>query len=175
MVEKLLKPRSQALIISGVVILVVLYHSIFEWPSSIQVPLKQEAFLIAIEEGDNSAWDTLLSETYEDQWGFSKSNALVALQDVRSQLIGLDVVWTSEDTMINDGAGTLSGDMHFEATGFFGTDALTSLLNGLDEPWIFEWQKESWIPWSWKLVRIENDSLNIGGYRPGDLKKKMSK
>ncbi|MGK0188143.1 MAG: hypothetical protein ACI9R3_003935 [Verrucomicrobiales bacterium] len=175
MIEKLLKPRSQALIISSITALVVLYHMVFEWPSSIQLPLKQEAFLIAIEEGDNSAWDTLLSESYEDQWGFSKSDALVALQDVRSQLIGLDVVWTSEDTVIGDEDGKLTGDMHFEASGFFATDLITSRLNGVDKPWVFEWRKESWIPWSWKLVRIENESLNIGRYRPGDLKRKMGK
>ena len=136
--------------------------------------MKQKAFLIAIEEGDNSAWNSLLSESYLDQWEFSKSNAMVALQDVRSQLIGLHIKWESESTMIDEGRGSLQGKMQFEATGFFATDFITSRVNSLDAPWVFQWRKESWLPWSWKLVRIENEDLNLGGYSPGDLGKRMS-
>ena len=63
--------------------------------------------------------------------------------------------------------------MKFEATGFFATDLITSKLNGIDAPWVFEWKKESWLPWSWKLVRIENSGLDLGSYSPGDLKRQM--
>ena len=169
MVEKLLKPRSQVIIIGSIVSLIVLYNLAFEWPSSIQVPLKQEAFLISLEEGDNGAWDKLLSESYEDQWGFSKSNALVSFQDVRSQFIGLHIEWKPQSTLIDARTGKLTGNMKFDATGLFATDLISSRINSLDAPWVFVWQKESWLPWSWKLVRIENSDLDLGRYSPGDL------
>ncbi|MEZ5326459.1 MAG: hypothetical protein R3F19_15520 [Verrucomicrobiales bacterium] len=173
MIEKLLKPRSQVIIVTGITALIVLYHSLFEWPSDTQVRQKQEAFLLAIEEGDNSAWNSLISESYEDQWGFSKSNALVALQDVRSQFIGLNITWKPESQIVDSGEGKLAGTMKFEATGFFATDMITSRLNKITAPWVFEWQKESWLPWSWRLTRIENPELDLGDYSPGDLKRKM--
>lgn len=175
MVEKLLKPRSQILIIGGISAAIVLYNLLFEWPASIQVPLKQQAFLVAVEEGDNAAWDHLLSESYRDQWEFSKSNALVALQDVRSQLIGIKIDWNADATFVDEGEGTLRGSMKVEATGFFGTDFITSRINRLDAPWVFHWRKESWRPWSWKLVRIENEDLSLGGYEPGELTRKAAR
>ncbi|MDA0812460.1 MAG: hypothetical protein O3C21_08765 [Verrucomicrobia bacterium] len=175
MIQKLLRPRSQVIIVSSITALIVLYHMLFEWPAATQVRLKHEAFLVSIEEGDNAAWDTLLSESYEDQWGFSKSNAMVAMQDVRSQFIGLKITWKPESEVVDSGDGTLAGEMKFEATGFFATDLITSKLNGIEEPWVFAWKKESWLPWSWKLVRIENSGLDLGGYSPGDLKRQMKK
>jgi hypothetical protein len=173
MIQKLLRPRSQVIIVSGITALIVFYHMLFEWPAETQVRLKHEAFLVSIEEGDNSAWNTLLYESYEDQWGFSKSNAMVAMQDVRSQFIGLNIIWQPESEVVDSGDGKLAGEMKFEATGFFATDLITSKLNGIDAPWVFEWKKESWLPWSWKLVRIENSGLDLGSYSPGDLKRQM--
>jgi hypothetical protein len=48
-------------------------------------------------------------------------------------------------------------------------------LNRLEEPFVFTWQKKSFLPASWRLVRVENPSLpdDLYGYRPGDIGRAM--
>jgi hypothetical protein len=174
MLGTLLKPRSQVIIVAGIGITVLLYHNLFVWPAEIQVREKQTAFLDAIEEGDNAAWDNLLSEQYRDQWDFNKVNALISLQDIRSQFMAINISWTLTSEIIESSDATLTGSMKMEATGIYlPSDIVTSRVNRLETPFIFTWKKESWLPWSWKLIRIENSGLDLDGYKPGAIKRRL--
>ena len=173
MIEKLLKPRNQILLILGLVLVWLAYSFVFVWPAHIQLPTKQDAFLSSIEDGDDHVWEDLISEAYQDQWEFSKSNVLVSLSDVRTNLMALHISWEPEAPEILEDEARLTGDLNFEATALFGADFVTSRLNNLKTPWVFTWKKESWKPWSWKLVRIENPSLSLDGYRPGDIGRRL--
>lgn len=34
-------------------------------------------------------------------------------------------------------------------------------INGVNAPFVFRWEKQGWIPWSWHLVNVENPELEI--------------
>ena len=172
MLEKLFAPRNQVIILSALGFFTLLFHLLLVWPSNFQVRDKQEAFITALEEGDHSTIDDLISEHYRDQWEFDKDDAILSLKDVRSRLMSLSLKWKPSSEQIESPVATLEGTLTAEAVGlYFPAHEITDRINGLEAPFVFRWEKESWIPWSWRLVRIENSDLSLDGYSPGAIKR----
>ncbi|HQZ27040.1 MAG TPA: hypothetical protein PK648_02735, partial [Verrucomicrobiales bacterium] len=52
---------------------------------------------------------------------------------------------------------------------------VTRQVNLLKEPFVFTWEKQSFLPNSWRLVRVDNPALpdDLYGYEPGDIRRAM--
>ncbi len=133
---------------------------------------RQTRLLKAITEKDLAGFASLVSEGYGDDWGFTRETVCLAMDDVSSQFISLQID-PQKETL------TVSGDRaHFTARLRVDGRSLTapgigmlSMSASVQEPYVFTWQKESFWPWSWRLVKIENPGLTIPKeYKPGMLR-----
>ena len=53
---------------------------------------------------------------------------------------------------------------------------VTRRINRLEEPFLFTWKKETFLPSSWRLMQIHQSELpsELYGYDPGDIRRAMS-
>ncbi len=142
-----------------------------------RVIAKRQAELISgIERRNPARIRRLVAESYGDKWGFSGEDAVVALVDVGSQFMIL--VLKSEKQMIEIGNAAATVSVHLTVSGKpLGPVAneVTRRANRLKEPFVFTWEKQSFLPSSWRLVRIDQPEMpeELYGYEPGDIRRAM--
>ncbi len=89
--------------------------------------------------------------------------------DVGSQFLTLVVTPGEERLEVGDGVATFTTKLTLggKPLGPAGQEAMRQ-LNRLEEPFVFTWEKKSFLPASWRLVRVDNPSLpdDLYGYRP---------
>ena len=74
--------RAAAWVVAALVAgIFVIYLFTVRWQPETQVRMKQMALVKAIEDGNGKRLAALLSDGYEDQWEFSKKDALKNLKD----------------------------------------------------------------------------------------------
>lgn len=148
----------------------------WETRPSNMISKKQAALITGIEKRSPSRIKRLLSEGYRDRWGFDRQDATEAVVDVGSQFLTL--VLTSEEmnvVRVDDRATvTVLLRVGGKPIGPGGSE-VTRRLNQLKTPFEFTWEKQSFLPASWRLVQIENVDLpeNLYGYEPGDIRRAM--
>lgn len=137
---------------------------------------KQASLVDGIERRSPARIERLVAEDYSDSWGFDREDAVVAIVDVGSQFLALVVTEEEKTVEIQDDTATVSTKLIFggRPVGPAGQEVVKR-LNRLGEPFVFTWRKESFLPASWRLVRIENASLpdDLWGYTPGDIRRAM--
>lgn len=137
---------------------------------------KQEAFIVGIERRSPARMRRLIGEEYGDKWGFTRDDAIEAMLDAGSQFLVM-VVESEEEAFVRDGplvvittvltvGGTPVGP---------GANEVMRRVNQLRKPFVFTWEKESFLPNSWRLVQIDNEDLpeELYGYEPGDFRRAM--
>jgi hypothetical protein len=131
------------------------------WTPERQVELHSRDLLSALESGDASALDAFLSETYADDWGQDKALVLSRLRQVMR--------YGSDARLAADGArvtvagteGEWRARIVIEADANELTAPMLAHVNGVTEPWVLQWRRESWKPWDWQLVCISNPSFEL--------------
>lgn len=137
---------------------------------------KQAALIAGIEKRSPTRIERLLSEDYSDRWGFDRLDATEAVVDIGGQFLTL--VITPEEMSVDLGKEKavittrlwVSGN----PIGPAGNE-VTRRLNQLKSPFVFTWEKQSFLPASWRLIQIENEDLpeHLYGYEPGDIRRAM--
>jgi len=168
--EFLFKPtRSRAiwLICLGVFVLLMggIYLVAFRWSPAAQIRMHQMRLIDAAEHNSRAKLEELISDSYKDQWGFSKKDLLIALRDMRRAFTTVEA--TPEVIVVHarkeDGA--FSTVIRIDGIGY-GAEEVKSEINTITTPFVFHWRKEGPKPWDWGLVRVTNDGLDLGGYTP---------
>jgi hypothetical protein len=140
------------------------------------VAKKQASLIQGIEKRSASRIQRLLSEDYADRWELTDEEVVEAVVDVGSQFMAL--VLTSEDQTleINEGVAVVTAKLIVSGkpVGPVGQEA-TKRLNQLESPFTFTWEKQSFLPTSWRLVKIDNPDVptELYGYEPGDIRRAM--
>lgn len=154
---------------------VIAFLAIRHWSPTRVVERKQAALVAALERRSNKHLDRLLSENYSDQWGFDREDVKLAMGDIGSQFIILNLVPQDPALTVADGIG--ESVMRFEASGNGSPLAhqIIREINQLETPFLFRWEKLGFWPGDWHLVRIENPDLDdeLRGYEPGDLRRAL--
>lgn len=142
-----------------------------------QIAKRQASLIEGIERRSPARIQRLLSRNYEDRWGFTGEQIVESMVDAGSQFMALVV--TPEEEVIRfdeEGGATVSARLMLSGkpVGPVGNE-VTRRVNQLAEPFLFEWRKESFLPSSWRLVRVENAALpdDLYGYEPGDIRRAM--
>ncbi|MEM6915742.1 MAG: nuclear transport factor 2 family protein [Verrucomicrobiota bacterium] len=137
---------------------------------------KQEALLVGIEKRSPSRIERLLADDYLDRWGFDRADAAEACVDVGSQFLTL-VITPEEVTLERDGdRAVVSAILRVGGKPIGpGGSEVTRRLNRLKTPFTFIWEKQSFLPASWRLIKIDNVELptELYGYDPGDIRRAM--
>jgi hypothetical protein len=149
---------------------------IWDTRPSNMIAKKQAALIAGIEKRSLSRIERLLAEDYEDRWGFDRQDAAEAVVDVGSQFLTL--VLTPEEMTVNlvEDRAVVSTRLRVSGKPIGpGGNEVTRRLNQLKTPFEFTWEKQSFLPASWRLVQIENADLpgNLYGYEPGDIRRAM--
>lgn len=140
------------------------------------VTKKQASLIQGIEKRSVSRIRRLLSDDYTDRWEFTDEEIVESVVDVGSQFMTLVVTAEDQTIEINEGVAIVTARLIVSGTpvGPVGQEA-TKRLNKLKSPFTFTWVKESFLPNSWRLVKLDNPELpdHLYGYKPGDIRRKM--
>jgi hypothetical protein len=136
-----------------------------------QIRRKQAALFQNIIDRDVSDSKSLISSQYFDDWKFDADGIRLAMRDVSSFFMTLVITPKEESLEISEGVATYSARLVISGSGLSPLASSTeSAINNLHSPFIFRWQQESWQPWSWRLIEMENEKLDVpASYRPGML------
>ncbi len=167
--------RIIVILIAAVAVVLLIFVGLQFRPAT-AVAKKQASLIQGIENRSASRIQRLLSGNYSDRWEFTDEEIVEAVVDVGSQFMAL-VVTSEDQTMeINDGIAIVTAKLVVSGkpVGPAGQEA-TKRVNQLKSPFTFTWEKQSFLPSSWRLVKIDNPDLpeHLYGYEPGDIRRAM--
>jgi hypothetical protein len=138
---------------------------------------RQQLFLQHLSEQKRHRALLLVSPTYTDVWQFDRSQLELALRDLHSQFLSLQITPTDEVWTENTSHScTYTARLRVTGTGI-GPVApmILSEAARIQTPFTFHWERTSWWPWSWKLTHISHpDFQPPAHYTPGMLSSEAS-
>lgn len=145
------------------------YLLIFRWRTNSQLELHQTALIAGIEDNRWGPCKKRISEDYKDRWGWRRDDLKLVFQDIRSQFLVLGLHLKDAKWDVAGSKATLTTRIRVEGTPFGIGSSIQTMINRETAPMVFMWEKESWQPWSWKLVSMNHPEIDVDGYQPGDL------
>ncbi len=137
---------------------------------SVVLAKRQAALIDGIERRSPARIRRLVSEGYADRWGFDREDLVATMVDAGGQFLVL--VITPEDGRWEIGKGRAVATMRLVVGGRslspVGQEVMRQ-ANRIEEPFVFTWERQSFLPSSWRLVSVENAGLpdDLYGYEPG--------
>ena len=164
--------RGQWLAIAGAVGLVVtVVASLTIWRAEAQVMAHQKEFLRAVEDRKAKKIDRLLAANYADAWGFDRLDVLLACDDLRRCFLAVGFAVQDEKVEVSGGTGSYQARLRLQGSPVGAGQFIRERANRLREPFVFTWRKAGWLPWDWRLHRIDQVELtSLEGYEPGALR-----
>ncbi|MEX2578231.1 MAG: hypothetical protein WD342_04170 [Verrucomicrobiales bacterium] len=146
-----------------------------QWRPAKLVAKRQASLIEGIERRSAPRLQRLLADGYRDRWGFSADDAVESIVDVGSQFMTL-VVTTEEQKLERDGERvvvTAILRVGGKPIGPIGGNVVRR-ANRLEAPFEFTWEKQTFLPSSWRLIKIDNADLpdELYGYEPGDIRRR---
>ena len=174
------KTNSQAGFIKIIILVVLLIlvalvvSSFIYWAPEKSVRRKQMALYKAVESKNPARVMRLLSDNYRDRWGFTPKDISESILDARKQFVVMSVQRdeTQEVYQIEGSRAIVTTRIRIGGTPSGPAGAsVKQQVNRLNKPFIFTWRKESFLPSSWRLVSLENETIpdDVWGYTPGQL------
>ena len=144
------------------VVLSGVWLALTTFSSSHQLASAQEEFLDAIEDQDWETLEEIIHEDYADQWGHDKAKTIALLKSFRRYFLSLSLEMDLTTTSEMDGAGGAEVIGDVTVNGMGGASAqVRNHLGNIETPFVFKWKKTSSWPWSWKLLGVRNEDLEI--------------
>lgn len=163
------------LILAGLILIVGFV--VWETRPTRVITKKQAGLISGIESRNGARIRRLVSDNYNDKWEFDGDDVVEAVVDIGSQFMTLVLTPDEQQIDILDGEATVAFRLTISgnAAGPAGGE-VTRRINRLEEPFLFTWKKETFLPTSWRLVQIHQAELpeELYGYEPGDIRRSMS-
>ncbi len=131
------------------------------WGAEHQVRLHSDHLFRAMESRNWSKFDSFLADDYHDQWG--QDHALVAQRsrEVFRYFRSLQIVPGYAIVQAGNGQASWRAKITIEGDDNELAALVKDRVNPLTTPFTLEWRCVSSKPWDWKLVRVENPSLDL--------------
>ena len=149
-------------------ILYSIYLVGFRWRPPTQVRLHQMDLIHAVENNNGRDLGNLISDSYSDQWGYTKKDLQLGFKEMRRGFLALELQPSEVEVNVEKVEGTFSAVIKLQGSGVW-ADQIKGVLNKVNTPFVFTWRKEGGRPWDWKLISISNEELDLRGYRPGQF------
>jgi hypothetical protein len=158
-------PARRTLLIAGGVLLVlaVLIALPFFSPAR-GVERAWDDVLEAIQDNDGEALGELLGEDYADGFGLNRAEALKLAAAVRGHFVVCSVRRVSSE-LIMDPSGKSAVSRGLIRLGGNGSPVAQSAIHASEAsqtPTAFRWRRNSWKPWDWRLVSVDNPDAARG-------------
>jgi len=147
-----------------------------QWRPSKVLERRQASLIDGIERRNPARIQRLVSPGYRDRWDFTREDIVETMVDAGSQFIALVVTPENQSVVFEKSRGTVSARLIISGKPVGpGGNEVTRRVNQLKEPFVFTWEKESFLPSSWRLVKVDNAGLpdELYGYEPGDIRRAM--
>lgn len=124
----------------------------------------RKCFQRLLQSAENRNWDkvrSLMASDYRDQWGFDREGTVEAGRQVLGHFFVLGIDPGKPDIQRKDNEATILAPLRLSGKGTGLAEAAMERVNSLQEPFRFAWRRETWHPWSWKLVSVEQPGLQF--------------
>lgn len=170
-------PRSFLLLLGALVLGLALITGVaLQLRPSVTLAKKQASLLDGIERRSPPRIQRLVADDYGDRWGFQGEDLAITMVDAGGQFLALVVKSEDEQVEIEGSRATITTRLVISGkpVGPVGQEVMKQ-INRLEEPFVFTWEKKSFLPGSWRLVRVDNVALpeDLYGYEPGDFGRAM--
>jgi hypothetical protein len=160
-------------LIGGTAAVLALFFAI-QWQPARQVKAHQQEFLRAVERGSARGINDLLDASYQDQWGFDRSQIVPACTDFRRCFLTVAFEELDPQIELREGRGIYSVRIRVQGSPTAVGQFVRQQANALRTPWTFIWRGTPGMPWRWRLQRIENPGVpSLQGYTPGALRETL--
>jgi hypothetical protein len=133
------------------------------WQAERQVELHSVHLIARIEKRDWNAVGQFIGTGYQDQWGHDRTSLLERLREIFRALPNAQIESDAVSVHAVNGRGSWTARITVKSTGEY-ADSITSRVNSLETPFVFEWQRGATWPWDWKLVAVKNPGLEIAAF-----------
>ena len=120
------------------------------------------ALLEAVRDASRSRLARHLAVDYHDSWGQEKAEAIDHAVEAARQFIAMRIEVATLDLDIRGRTATARLTVVLDGQGTAAAAVIRQRVARLRTPFVLTWRKESWSPWSWKLVALAHDELEIG-------------
>ena len=151
--------RLRSLLGPGLFVLVIYFGLL--WQPARQVRLHQRHLLRSVEKRDWPAFGHFIAADYHDRWGHDKANVIDNVKQVFSQFLACDIRTEERSLIMADAAGTIGSRLTLGGSGGPLAALAIQHINGLTEPFSFNWAHRSWKPWDWELIEVDQPQLDI--------------
>jgi hypothetical protein len=129
-----------------------------------QIEKATERLLSAIENRDWEQVRDTLAPDYADAWQLDRSSIIELASQGFSQFFYLEITpanWRIDLTGDDSPRATVTVNLTFQGNGTSLAQIALNRLQELDAPFVFDWRKESWQPWSWRLYSAGQPELRL--------------
>jgi len=151
------------LAIFAAVFLVIYYGRL--WQPRRQIELHQQNLLTAIEDRNWRRLNAQFAENYSDRFGYNRETAIADIREVMRHFFAASLRPQLTRIEMQPDAATVTTNLTLSGTGSAATEWISGEVNQLRTPWVFSWRKASFLPWDWRLEKVENPSLDVAGRR----------
>ncbi len=131
------------------------------WQPERQLLLHQSSFRYAIEHRDWARVQSLIDPTYSDRWGYTRDTGIAEARQWLGQFFVLTITPTPVSDQLTPGGGQVTEQWTLGGTGSEAAPEIIDRLNHVTTPFTFQWKHNSWKPWDWTLLHIDNPTLNL--------------
>ena len=123
----------------------------------------EKAFTRLITAAENRDWKTvraIVADDYRDQWGFDREESVRLASEVLGQFLALKIDCEALRSSRQGDAALVETRLRLRGRGNAVGEALMQRANDLQDDFRFAWRRESWKPWSWKLVSLSQNEID---------------
>lgn len=132
------------------------------WRPGRQVRLHQEHFLRAVEDRNWAKVGDFVAPDYRDHWQQDRKQLLENLPPVFGDFLACGILERDVTLAWKDGAGMIASRLEVVGSGGPIAQAVIDRTAGLKQPFALIWRRQSWKPWTWKLVSAGQPELDGG-------------
>ena len=152
-----LPPRRVLLTVGGLLLALTLWFALPFFSASRGVERAWDDFLSALEENDMTELGRLLGDDYADGFGLDRAGCLKLATSVRGQFLVCTVRREQSEIVLDPSkkSAVTRGLIRLGGQGP-GAEIIIQASNSSQTPTAFRWRRNSWKPWDWRLVSIDN-------------------
>jgi len=131
------------------------------WRPERQVRLHTAHLLKAVEGRQWKKVDSFVADNYSDRWSHDKGFVMRASTEVFGQFLFLSIPGQTLQCDISGSTGLTRDRIKITGSGGPIAQIVMETVNRIQAPFVFTWERKSWKPWDWRLIRIDQPELEI--------------
>ena len=131
------------------------------WRPGRQVRLHQQHFLRAVEDRNWKKVSAFVAPDFKDRWRQTRSIVLARLPQVFANFLVCGIESSDSLLLWQDGTGVVQSRIRIVGSGGPIAQYIMEEAANLKQPFSFIWRHQSWKPWDWTLVEVDQPELQI--------------